>query len=99
MNSLKRYSAVYKVLVIGDSGVGKTALLMRFCEDNYESITKYTIGKLITLCMALPPSLLCTYFIFNTRSVKLIRLPSEARIFKSELIADLKRSLGRALAG
>ena len=46
MNSIKRYSAVYKILVIGDSSVGKTALLMRFCEERYESITKYTIGKL-----------------------------------------------------
>ena len=45
MNSMKRYSAVYKILVIGDSGVGKTALLMRLCEERYESITKYTIGK------------------------------------------------------
>eukprot|EP00731_Ephydatia_muelleri_P017740 Em0010g838a len=44
MNSMKRYSAVYKILVIGDSGVGKTALLMRLCEERYESITKYTIG-------------------------------------------------------
>ena len=56
MNSMKRYSAVYKILVIGDSGVGKTALLMRLCEERYESITKYTIGK--------PHAMPCAVFSF-----------------------------------
>lgn len=33
-----------KYLVVGDSGVGKTSLLVRYCEDSFQSDYLSTIG-------------------------------------------------------
>ncbi len=33
-----------KYLVVGDSGVGKTSLLVRYCEDSYQADYLSTIG-------------------------------------------------------
>ena len=35
-----------KLLIIGDSGVGKTCLLMRYCESVFNSNHLTTIGKM-----------------------------------------------------
>jgi len=34
----------YKVIVLGDGAVGKTSLIMRFCEDSFKQSYKQTIG-------------------------------------------------------
>ncbi|GAB4861558.1 Ras- protein RABA4a [Ancistrocladus abbreviatus] len=39
-----RIDYVYKVLVIGDSGVGKTQMLSRFAKDEFSFDSKSTIG-------------------------------------------------------
>ena len=36
--------ALYKVVLIGDSGVGKTSLLLRFAEDVFNATPLQTIG-------------------------------------------------------
>ena len=41
----KNYDCIYKLLVIGDSNVGKTTLLTRFCEGRYQSNFMSTVGK------------------------------------------------------
>jgi len=33
-----------KILIVGDSGVGKTSLLVRYCEDAFQSEFLSTIG-------------------------------------------------------
>nr|XP_033779469.1 ras-related protein Rab-13 [Geotrypetes seraphini] len=40
----KAYDHLFKVLLIGDSGVGKTCLIIRFAEDNFNSTYISTIG-------------------------------------------------------
>uniref|UniRef100_A0A8B9UYF9 small monomeric GTPase n=1 Tax=Anas zonorhyncha TaxID=75864 RepID=A0A8B9UYF9_9AVES len=40
----KAYDHLYKLLLIGDSGVGKTCLIIRFAEDNFTSTYISTIG-------------------------------------------------------
>ncbi|XP_029307926.1 ras-related protein Rab-13 isoform X2 [Cottoperca gobio] len=40
----KKYDLLYKLLLIGDSGVGKTCLIIRFSEDNFNSTYISTIG-------------------------------------------------------
>jgi len=35
----------YKLVVVGDSGVGKTNILLRFCENNFQSSHLTTIGS------------------------------------------------------
>lgn len=34
-----------KVIVVGDSGVGKTSLINRFCKGSYSTVSTSTIGK------------------------------------------------------
>lgn len=41
----KSYDAMAKVLIIGDSGVGKTNVLMRLCDNNFMASHLMTIGK------------------------------------------------------
>ena len=43
----KTYDFLFKLLLIGDSGVGKTSILVRFSEDAFNSTFISTIGKLL----------------------------------------------------
>ena len=38
------YDWLIKLLIIGDSGVGKTNILLRFCENNFHTNHLTTIG-------------------------------------------------------
>jgi len=40
----KNYDHMVKVLIIGDSGVGKTNVLMRLCDNNFMPSHLTTIG-------------------------------------------------------
>lgn len=42
----KDYEVTYKILILGDSGVGKTCLIFRFIEDIFSDSYISTIGKL-----------------------------------------------------
>ena len=44
MYQKKTYDQMYKFLIIGDSEVGKTNLMLRFCDDNYSETHIATIG-------------------------------------------------------
>lgn len=41
----KTYDYLFKLLLIGDSGVGKTCVLFRFSEDAFNSTFISTIGE------------------------------------------------------
>lgn len=41
----KTYDYLFKLLLIGDSGVGKTSVLFRFSEDAFNNTFISTIGK------------------------------------------------------
>ena len=41
----KDYELTYKILILGDSGVGKTCLIFRFIEDIFSDSYISTIGK------------------------------------------------------
>ena len=41
------YDWLVKLLIIGDSGVGKTNILLRFCENNFTPSHLTTIGILL----------------------------------------------------
>lgn len=45
-NMAKTYDYLFKLLLIGDSGVGKTCVLFRFSEDAFNSTFISTIGRL-----------------------------------------------------
>lgn len=40
----KQKSSTLKYLVVGDSGVGKTSLLVRYCDDTFQNEYLTTIG-------------------------------------------------------
>ena len=40
----ERYDLLFKLLLIGDSGVGKSCLLVRFADDKYSEDSQCTIG-------------------------------------------------------
>lgn len=48
----KTYDFLFKLLLIGDSGVGKTCILVRFSEDAFNSTFISTIGE--TVCDIFP---------------------------------------------
>ena len=43
----KTYDYLFKLLLIGDSGVGKTCVLFRFSEDAFNSTFISTIGMYV----------------------------------------------------
>jgi GTPase SAR1 family protein len=40
----EKYDHIFKILIIGDSGVGKSSILVRFTDDNFEEDQPCTIG-------------------------------------------------------
>lgn len=40
------FAATYKVLVLGDSNVGKTCIVHRYCDERYYDTYISTIGRL-----------------------------------------------------
>ena len=40
----KQYDVMLKLLLIGDSAVGKSSILMRFCSDEYDESLQTTVG-------------------------------------------------------
>jgi len=45
MSSNSKYDHLFKLLIIGESGVGKTCLLLRFTDDSFTANHLTTIGK------------------------------------------------------
>lgn len=43
MNS-KDYDHLFKIIILGDSGVGKTAILNRFSDDTFNETYSTTVG-------------------------------------------------------
>ena len=43
------YDWLVKILIIGDSGVGKTNILLRICDDRFNGNHITTLGKIILL--------------------------------------------------
>jgi small GTP-binding protein len=44
MTHVTDYHHIFKIVLIGDSGVGKSCLLTRFADDTYHDATLSTIG-------------------------------------------------------
>lgn len=40
--------ATYKILILGDSNVGKTCIVHRYCDDTYYDTYISTIGKYLS---------------------------------------------------
>lgn len=74
----KSYDYLFKLLLIGDSGVGKTCILFRFSDDAFNTTFISTIGK-VSLC-------------FLVRSQRKFEDPrSGSQAFASEHIISLRK--------
>lgn len=49
MEDENSYDYVFKLVVVGDSGVGKTNLMSRFVHDTFDFASKSTIGLDLTI--------------------------------------------------
>ena len=47
----KTYDLLFKLLLIGDSGVGKTCLLFRFSDDAFNTTFISTIGLILKMSL------------------------------------------------
>jgi len=56
----KTYDLLFKLLLIGDSGVGKTCLLFRFSDDAFNTTFISTIGVYVRLVVQFPGITNCT---------------------------------------
>lgn len=45
MSGKKQYDHLIKLIIIGDSSVGKSCMLLRFSEDNFPTSHMPTIGR------------------------------------------------------
>ena len=45
LSSKLRYDYLVKIKMVGDSAVGKSSIVMRFCDDSFTDNTMPTIGK------------------------------------------------------
>jgi hypothetical protein len=48
------FAATYKVLVLGDSNVGKTCIVHRYCDERYYDTYISTIGEWWHVCCCMP---------------------------------------------
>lgn len=53
------FAATYKVLVLGDSNVGKTCIVHRYCDERYYDTYISTIGKLFLSLYFLNFTIIC----------------------------------------
>lgn len=49
LTSKMRYDYLVKVKMVGDSAVGKSSIVMRFCDDSFTDNTMPTIGMHFSL--------------------------------------------------
>ena len=40
----ENYNMIFKIVLVGDSGVGKTNLLLRYLKNEFNTQTKATVG-------------------------------------------------------
>ena len=71
----KAYDYLFKLLLIGDSGVGKTCVLFRFAEDQYNATFISTIGidfKIRTIELDGKKIKLQIWFVFDNQFFKIV---------------------------
>ncbi len=62
------FDYLIKLIIIGDSGVGKTCFLLRFADDNFTSSHISTIGKFLTFFISL---IACVGIDFKIKAVNI----------------------------
>jgi len=82
------YDYMLKILILGDSAVGKSATLLKFCEDQFIQSHIATIGKLVILRI-----FLTHLFEVLTSSIRILHARTRHSGFKSGILRA-KRNFG-----
>lgn len=87
----KTYDYLFKLLLIGDSGVGKTCVLFRFSEDAFNTTFISTIGMCErtrrVLTPSSPPIALSLIVFVVARGIARPRVCLEKRVFRTGLMS------------
>lgn len=68
----KTYDLLFKLLLIGDSGVGKTCVLFRFSDDAFNTTFISTIGEFTGACVPWQDGLQLHRFCFTARLISTV---------------------------
>ena len=66
----KQYDHLIKLIIIGDSSVGKSCILLRFSEDTFPTSHMPTIGKSISCLVARKLALWATLILLTGKSLR-----------------------------
>lgn len=72
------YDYVYKLIIIGDSGIGKSALLKRFSDQKYNDVYTSTIGVDFRVHTIIVDGLICRLQIWDTAGQERFRTITSA---------------------
>lgn len=88
----------YKVVVVGDGTVGKTSLVMRFCQDYFAKSYKQTIGvDFFSKRLTLPNNILVTLQVWDIGGQSIFSKMVTTYIFEAQAVGLITHTGGLCL--
>lgn len=81
-NNSSSNNNIYKILLLGDSNVGKTCIVQRFCDDSFIDGYISTIGKFVFVCVCVMNFLFLNIFFFFSILINQIGIDFKQKMIK-----------------